>query len=456
MIFISILLFSAVVAAQLPVNLGTAGDFAILSKSGITDVPTSAIIGNIGTSPITGAAIGVSCTEVTGTIYDNDGFYTGGFDSNVLCKMTDAGLLNTARIAMEAAYTDAAGRTGGIPIGGNIGGMTLGPGVYTTTSDLIIPTDVILSGNSSDVWIFQIGGTLSISSAKKVILSGGAQASNVFWQVSGVTTLGTYSIFNGNILDQTKIAMQTGAALCGRILAQTEVTLDHNYISTVCGSTINGTNTTNLTYLTVNKIVNGGTKNVSDFILLINNYSVLSGIPNVVAPGTYVVSEIAVLGYNGTVSGDCSPDGTVTLTTGQNKTCIITNNYVPLLPNSSANLTITKIVINDNGGIKSVSDFLLLVNGNLVSSGISNVVAPGTYTVSEVLDSMYTKSFSGACSINGTVLLNAGDVKTCVITNNDIRLTTKSIPVMDYKLFMLLTASTLIVGLYYIFKKDGR
>jgi hypothetical protein len=98
----------AVAAVQSPVNLGTANNFAILSKSGITDVPASAIVGNIGSTPITGAAIGVTCSEVLGTIYDNDGGYTGAGGGSTLCKVTDAALLNTARIDMEAAYTNAA------------------------------------------------------------------------------------------------------------------------------------------------------------------------------------------------------------------------------------------------------------------------------------------------------------------------------------------------------------
>jgi len=462
-IVLSIIIFSSVsVYAADAVNLGTAGNFAILSKSGVTDVPSSSIIGNVGTTPITGAAIGVSCTEVTGTIYDNNGFYTGGYDSNVLCRLTNAGLLNTARIDMEAAYVDAAGRTGGIPIGGNIGGMTLGPGVYTTASNLIIPADVILSGNSTDVWIFQIGGTLDISSTKKVILSGGAQASNVFWQVAGVTTLGTYSVFNGNILSgpgvavDEAISLRTGATLCGRTLSQKAVTLDHNYISIICGNT-NEVNTTNLTSLTVIKQVinnNGGTKNVSDFILLVDNYSVLSGISNVILPGTHDVSEIAVLGYSGTIAGDCSPNGAVTLMAGENKTCIITNDDVPL-PTNPSRLTVNKIVINNGGGTAVVSDFILLVNNYSVLSGISNEVTSGLYIVSEVLDSRYNRSFSGGCSANGTVLLNANDVKTCVITNTYIRQQHKSIPVMSEKLFALLIVFILVLGLYGL-KKYGK
>jgi len=102
--------------------------------------------------------------------------------------------------------------------------MTLAPGLYKWSSNVTIPTSVTLSGGADDVWVFQIGGNLNIASAGsvasgiKVLLAGGAKASNVFWQVGGVTgaTLGTYSTFNGTILSAKQIIMQTGAVLNGR------------------------------------------------------------------------------------------------------------------------------------------------------------------------------------------------------------------------------------------------
>jgi hypothetical protein len=113
---------------------------------------------------------------------------------------------------------------------GNIGGLKLAPGVYKWGTGVTIPTNLTLSGSQDAVWIFQVAGTLNISSATKVILEGGAQAKNIFWQVAGATTLGTYSTFNGTILDKANIALQTGAVLNGRALAQTAVTLDANAI----------------------------------------------------------------------------------------------------------------------------------------------------------------------------------------------------------------------------------
>jgi hypothetical protein len=134
---------------------------------------------------------------------------------------------------MQTAYTDAAGRTkpDATELGaGNINGMTIKPGLYKWSSSVLIPSVVTLSGGPNDVWIFQIAGDLTVGNGAQVILSGGAQAKNVFWQVAGQTTLGTTANFKGIILDQTLIALNTGAVLTGRALAQTAVTLQMNAI----------------------------------------------------------------------------------------------------------------------------------------------------------------------------------------------------------------------------------
>lgn len=210
------------------VNLGLAGNFAILSQSGITDVPQSAITGDVGSSPITGAAILVTCSEVVGNIYSVDAA------GPAPCALADATRLTTAVGDMQAAYTDAAGRTNPdyLNLGaGNIGGLTLKPGLYKFTSPVVIPTDITLSGNKNDVWIFQIDGTLDMSSAVRIILAKGAKAKNIFWQVAGAVTLGSTSHFEGNILGQTGINMQTEATINGRLLAQTAVTLQMNTVT---------------------------------------------------------------------------------------------------------------------------------------------------------------------------------------------------------------------------------
>ena len=209
------------------VNLRIAGNFVILSKSGITDVYKSTITGDVGSSPITGAAILVRCTEVVGTIYSVNAA------GPLPCRVTNASKLTTAVGDMQTAYTDAAGRSNPkfLNLGaGNIGGRTLKPGLYKFTSAVVIPANVTISGGPNDVWIFQVAGTLRMSSAMKIILAGGAQAKNIFWQVAGAVTLGTTSHFEGNILGKTGINLQTGASINGRLLAQTAVTLQMNTV----------------------------------------------------------------------------------------------------------------------------------------------------------------------------------------------------------------------------------
>lgn len=209
------------------VNLLSAANFAILSKSGITNVPKSSITGAVGTSPITGAALLLTCREVVGAIYTVDAA------GPLPCRLIDPAKLTTAVLNMESAYNNAAGRTNPNFLnlgGGNIGGMTLAPGLYKWTTGVTIPSNVTLSGGSNAVWIFQVAGTLTMASSVRITLSGGAQAKNIFWQVAGAATLGTYSHFEGNILGKTGINMQTGGSINGRLLAQTAVTLQKNTV----------------------------------------------------------------------------------------------------------------------------------------------------------------------------------------------------------------------------------
>ena len=211
-----------------PVRLGTAGSFAILSETGITDVYASAITGDVGTSPITGAALLLTCGEVTGTIFTVDAA------GPLPCKVTDATGLTAAVGDMETAYNDASGRVSPnfTELGaGEIGGLTLTPGLYKWGTGLLITTDVTLSGGPDDVWIFQVAGTLNQANAARVTLAGGARPKNIFWQVAGAVTIGTAAHFEGVVLAKTLIAVNTGASVNGRLLAQTAVTLQMNAVT---------------------------------------------------------------------------------------------------------------------------------------------------------------------------------------------------------------------------------
>ena len=216
---------AAAAGPQTPVDLGSAANFTVLSKSGITDVFKTSIGGNVGTSPITGAAIGLTCGEVDGIIYTVDAA------GPLPCSVTDPTRLTAAVGDMETAYNDAAGRTlpDAVNLGaGEIGGLTLAPGLYNWSSNVGISNDLTLAGGPDDVWILQIAGTLEEASAKNVILTGGAQAKNVFWATAGAVSIGTQAHFEGTILSKTMVAMKTKASINGRLLAQTAVTLQMN------------------------------------------------------------------------------------------------------------------------------------------------------------------------------------------------------------------------------------
>lgn len=212
-------------------DMASSGNYVILSKAGISDTSGSVVTGNMGTSPVTATAITnfaltlagdhSTAPNVTGNIYAAD--YAVPTPSN----------LTTAIGNMETAYTDAAGRTqpdfteyGA----GNIGGATLVPGLYKWGTGVLIPTTVYLSGSSTDVWIFQIAQDLVMSSNISVIMLGGAQAKNVYWQVAGAVTIGTDSHFEGIIMSATAVNIRTRASVKGRIYAQTAVTLDDSVI----------------------------------------------------------------------------------------------------------------------------------------------------------------------------------------------------------------------------------
>ncbi len=232
---IFVLMILSVSAAQTAVNLGTASNFVLLAKSGISTTGSTSIVGDIGVSPIDSTGItGFGLIMDASNQFSTSSLVNGHIYAADYTPPTPA-VMTTAISDMEIAYTDAAGRT--LPdyteLGaGDIGGMTLKPGLYKWSTGVIIPTDVTLSGSSTDVWIFQIAQTLDISNGKQVILSGGAQAKNIFWQVADQATLGTTAVFNGNILGQTAIVLNTGAVLNGRALAQTAVTLDANTVLT--------------------------------------------------------------------------------------------------------------------------------------------------------------------------------------------------------------------------------
>ena len=207
---------AATTAGQAPVALGSASTFAVLAASTVTSTGATTVNGDLGLSPGT-AVTGFPPGTVNGTIHAADA----------------ASAL--AQVDLTTAYNDAAGRTvGAITVAGNLGGQTLAPGLYKSTSSLEISSgDLTLDaqGDVNAVFIFQMASTFTMTSGRQVFLSGGARAANVVWQVGSSATLGTTSVFKGNILAMASITVTTGAIVEGRLLARTgAVTLDSNVI----------------------------------------------------------------------------------------------------------------------------------------------------------------------------------------------------------------------------------
>lgn len=222
-------------SAQALVDLGTAGNYVVLSKTGISTTGTTSIVGDIGVSPIdstgiTGFSLSVDASTefatspmVTGKVYASD--YAVPTPDNLTTAVSD----------METAFTDAAGRSlpDATELGaGNISGLTITPGLYKWGSGVLFTSEVTLSGGPNDIWIFQIAENLTVGNGAIVKLSGGAKAGNIFWQIAGEANLGTGAHFEGIILSQTAIHLQTGATINGRLLAQTAVTLQANAVTT--------------------------------------------------------------------------------------------------------------------------------------------------------------------------------------------------------------------------------
>ena len=171
---------------------------------------------------------GFETVALVGTIYTVDASGPTGY-------VTDAAMLTQAMLDLTTAFNDAAGRTvNPIGIAGNLGGQTLPPGLYKSTSSLEISSgDLTLDaqGDANAVWIFQIASSFNMTSGRQVFLIGGAKASNIFWQVGSAATFGTTAVMKGTIMAYANITFATGASLEGRALARTEsVTLQSNAI----------------------------------------------------------------------------------------------------------------------------------------------------------------------------------------------------------------------------------
>ena len=193
---------------QANVSLGAAvSTLAVLAGSAITNTGATKITGDMGLSP--GSSVGGFPPGIlTGTLHVNDS------------------IASQAKLDLTAAYNDAAGRTCTdiVTLSGNVGGLTLTPGLYKSTSTLAISSGDLTfdaKGNSAAVFIIQIASSFTMTSGRQVFLTGGAKASNIFWQVGSSATFGTTAVFKGTIMAMQSITFDTGATLDGKALART-------------------------------------------------------------------------------------------------------------------------------------------------------------------------------------------------------------------------------------------
>ena len=207
---------STIVPATASLDLRSAARFAVLAGSTLTNTGPTKIVGNVGISPgsaMTGFPPGV----IHGQVYVDDS------------------VARQAKLDLTTAYNDAMGRTlNPIKVAGNIGGRTLYPGLYKSTSSLSVSSgDLTLDarGHPGAVFLFQIASKFTMTTGRSVILSNGAQARNVFWATGSSATFGTGCSFYGNLLAHQSISMATGTVMVGRALARVgAVTLQKNSI----------------------------------------------------------------------------------------------------------------------------------------------------------------------------------------------------------------------------------
>jgi hypothetical protein len=211
------------------VDLGAAGNYAMLAETLISDVPTSAVTGDVASSG-TGAAIGIPCPEVTGTIYEVDGTGPG-------CFVQDTAGINTAVLNKGTAFTTANGLAAcvtNLGAGTLIAGVTMDRGTYLWTTDLDITGNIHLDalGDSTARWVFQVnGGNLILESGVQIIMDNGALPENVLWTTTGYTWLHASSHFEGTVIAASYIALDDSASVNGKLLTHTAITLIHNVIN---------------------------------------------------------------------------------------------------------------------------------------------------------------------------------------------------------------------------------
>jgi len=377
-------------AGPAPVNLLSTANFTILAGAAITTTGGGIINGDIGASPIAGSAIGIPCAQVNGTIYAVDA-------SGPPCAVINPILLSQAKNDLTTAMNDAAGRTpvpsGAFlnPNGGNLGGLNLAAGLYKiTTTTLITGSDLTLTGGPNDVWIFQCAQDLQLGSGIHVILAGGAQASNIYWQVGTSAVLGTFSTFNGTILASQAITMMTSSTMNGRALAFT------------AGVTFNGTGAAvpSPTSPGIGVQQPLGTNLVNGAVT--NNFG-----PVAVGTNTFLTFTITNTGTTNLTGLGVTIDGT-----NAPLFSVITNPMASLSPGGTTTFTVRFAPVS--AGVKTA---VLHISNNDINNNPFNITITGTGTGAGTVPGIVVQQPAGTNLVSGVGTEIFGSVAVGIVTN---------------------------------------
>ena len=338
------------VHAATPIDLGAAANFAVLAGSAVIDANPSVIVGDVGLSPSAGSFIGIPTAEVSGSLYAVDASSPAGAGGN------NPTLVNAAQVALTAAYTNASNQIPASTIPSELNGATIFPGVYNTGSGAFQNSGTVTldaQGDPNAVFIFNAASTLTTAPGSTMVLAHGAQACNIYWRLGTSTgTIGTGSTIEGTIMADQSITDAGGSTIHGRLLARiAAVTLNNTHVTvpTCLAATASGGTRRDSTITVVKTVINdsGGTNSVADFPLFINGVRVVSGVSDnfPVPAGVYAISETSNPRYASSFSGDCDTTGHMTLASGDNKFCIITNNDIgtPLVPLVPPLISVVKV-----------------------------------------------------------------------------------------------------------------
>ena len=413
-------------AAAAAANLLTTGNFAILAGSGIMNTGSTTVTGDVGsyaTLTQTGFGPGANSVTITGTNHFGDG------------------TTQTAKTDLVTAYNALANQTPDHTISADLGGQTLTPGVYNSGSTIGITGTTTLDGGGDPdaVFVFQAGSAITTASGSHVVLTGGTQACNVFWQIGSDATLGTGSTFRGTLIALSSITVTTGVTVDGRVLARNgAVTLDTNSII-VPACTTPAPATLHVIKHVIND--NVGTSTANAWTLAVTSSNSGTGVGSAVgaeSPGSaytlqagkaYSVAESGgPSGYNASSSTDCTIASVVS---GATYTCTITNDDIVPAP---ATLHVIKSVVSVTGTatppdflvhVKSATSTLDVAGSPLAgtsSPGTLYTLPAGTYQITENVNPSfptYHQTFGLDC-VGGSVTLIAGQDQICTIINTDI------------------------------------